>query len=367
VFERQSIFPIAIDIGSQNLFAAQFQQPRQGLEVSGLFHREFDTNAQDPAAIGKLMLPRLREMVKSNRFRGKKAALHLPSHDILSFPIRFKCDRPQDLEPAIVQETTKYLPFPVEEAIIDYPSVTEGKADQFKATVIAAHRDHIKAYLNMARQAGLAVETVDFHVSSLLRLHRHLFDLSLRPDILCHVGQAQTLLAVATADSIVAQRYVPWGLQVLLEKIAANLALSDGRRNLKMLLRNYGLSFKSAKGEDSTDRFEARQADETDSMGRVIHQILAPNMEELIHELHKLIGYVRSEEQNSTFDNIYVYGQGTLVRDLDRYLESRLDISTQLVNPLATMTMTNDSFIDRSEGGPFALAMGLALRKVTWL
>jgi Tfp pilus assembly PilM family ATPase len=90
-------------------------------------------------------------------------------------------------------------------------------------------------------------------------------------------------------------------------------------------------------------------------------------MEELIHELHKLIGYVRSEEQNSTFENIYVYGQGTVVRDLDRYLASRLDIPTQLIDPLTKVTMANDSIVDQSEGGPFALAMGLALRKVAWL
>jgi hypothetical protein len=29
--------------------------------------------------------------------------------------------------------------------------------------------------------------------------------------------------------------------------------------------------------------------------------------------------------------------------------------------------MANDSIIDKSEGGPFALAMGLAMRKVSWL
>jgi type IV pilus assembly protein PilM len=330
-------------------------------------HRPFDAKAEDAAEAGELMLPRLQEIVKSNRFRGKKAAVHLPSHDILSFPIRFKSDRGQDLEAAILRESTKYLPFPVAEAIIDYPSVTVGKADQYKATVIAVHRDRINTYLNVLRRAGLTVEIVDFHVSSLLRLHSHFFNITHRPDILCHIGQAQTLLAVVTADSIVAQRYVPWGLQVLLEKIAANLVLSDGPRNVKILLKNYGLSFDTDKRESSAAGLEGSDEDQTDSMRRVIHQILTPNMEELIHELHKLIGYVRSEEQNSTFENIYVYGQGIFVRDLDRYLASRLDIPIQLINPLTKLTMANDSIIDQSEGGPFALAMGLALRKVAWL
>ena len=367
MFERQSIFPIGIDIGSRNLYAFQLQQLRQGLAVRGLLHRAFDARAEDPVEAGKLMLPRLQEIVKSNRFSGKKAAVHLPPHNILSYPIRFKSDRPQDIEAAILRESTKYLPFPVAEAILDYPSVTEGKADQYRATVIAVHRDRIDAYLKILKQAGLVVETVDFHVSSLLRLHSHFFNLTHRPDILCHIGQIQTLLAVVTADSIVAQRYVPWGLQVLLEKIAANLLPSDDPRNGKILLKNYGLSFDTDKRESSAAGLKGSDEDQTDSMRRVIHQILTPKMEELIHELHKLIGYVRSEEQNSTFENIYVYGHGTFVRDLDRYLECRLDIPTQLIDPLTKVTMANDSIIDQSEGGPFALAMGLALRKVAWL
>jgi type IV pilus assembly protein PilM len=367
VFERKSIFPIGIDIGTQNLFAVQLQQMRQGLAVRGLFQRAFDAKTEDPAEADELVLPRLKEVAGSKRFCGKKATVHLPSHDILSFPIRFKCDRPQDLETAILQESKKYLPFPVEEAIIDYPSVTEEKAGQHKAIVIAVHRDPINTYLNVLRRAGLVVDIVDFHVSSLLRLHNHFFNTTDHPDILCHIGQAQTLLAVVTADSILAQHYVPWGMQALLEKIAANLALSGGPRNVKILLENYGLSFDTHKSDGTAAGPEGSEEEEAAGMRRVIHQILTPNMEVLIHEFHKLIGYVRSEEQNPIFKKIFVYGQGAFIRDLDQYFAGRLDIPTQLINPLTKVTMANDSIIDKSEGGPFALAMGLAMRKVSWL
>ncbi len=276
MFERPSTFPIGIDIGSQNLFAVQLQQMRQGLAVRGLFHRAFDEKSKDPAEAAEFMMPWLKEVAESNRFCGKKAAVHLPSHDILSFPIRFKCDGPHDLEAAILGESRKYLPFPVEEAIIDYPSVTEGKAHQYKAIVIAVYRDVANAYLNVLRRAGLVVEIVDFHVSSLLRLHNHFFNATRSPDILCHIGQVHTLLAVVTADSIVAQRYVPWGMQVLLEKIAANLAFSDASHSVKILLKNYGLSSATYKNDNPAADIQDADKDETDSMRRVIHQILTP-------------------------------------------------------------------------------------------
>jgi len=159
-------------------------------------------------------------------------------------------------------------------------------------------------------------------------------------------------------------------MRALLEKIAANLALSDGPRNVRILLKNYGLSFGTNKSDCSAagpDGSGEEEEEEATSMRRVIHQILTPNLEALIHEFHKLIGYVRSEEQNSTFEKIFVYGQGAFIRDLDLYLAGRLDIPTQLINPLTKVTMAKNSIIDKSEGGPFALAMGLALRKVSWL
>jgi len=53
---------------------------------------------------------------------------------------------------------------------------------------------------------------------------------------------------------------------------------------------------------------------------------------------------------------------------LDDYLARRMSMPTQLLNPLHTMELsTRGILVDPSEGGPFALAVGLAMRKVAWL
>jgi len=103
-------------------------------------------------------------------------------------------------------------------------------------------------------------------------------------------------------------------------------------------------------------------------MYRAIYQIINPLIEELVHEFHKVIGYARSQEQDAVFEGIYIYGQGTFINHLDRYLEKRLNTQARLMNPLTKVALADDSIVsDLSEGGPFGLALGLALRKVTWL
>jgi Tfp pilus assembly PilM family ATPase len=103
-------------------------------------------------------------------------------------------------------------------------------------------------------------------------------------------------------------------------------------------------------------------------MYRAIYQIINPLIEELVHELHKVIGYARSGELATALEGIYIYGQGTSVRHLDSYLEKRLNLTAKLMNPLSKLALGNQGTLsDVSEGGAFGLALGLAMRKVTWL
>jgi type IV pilus assembly protein PilM len=370
MFEKKTKYPIGIDIQERQIFAAQLQAYRQGIAIRALAHAEIDENWQvdDPIESIDALRPPLKKMAKNKRFGGKRVVLHVPAQHIISFPIRFKPAKAESLEQAIVRESAAYLPFPIEEAIIDYPSlepVISDNATEYKAVMIAVHRNLIEKYVGLFKQVGFAVEAVDFQVSSLIRLHRHLCQGASGPSILCHLGMTQTLLVIASKDSILAQRYVPTGLQYLLGKITDNLALSLGKNNAQVMLQKYGLAYQD---QQHADRGAIDQNGETNRLQRVIYQILSPQIEELLHELHKIIGYVRSEATRTVFDNIFVYGPGVLIRKLDDYLARRLSIPTQLLNPLQTMALSNDGIlVDPSQGGPFALAMGLAMRKVAWL
>ena len=78
--------------------------------------------------------------------------------------------------------------------------------------------------------------------------------------------------------------------------------------------------------------------------------------------------YVRSEISNPVFEAIYIYGMATVIEDLDQYFKMRVGISTKLVNPLESSNLYDNQILpDISEGAPFTLALGLALREIKWL
>lgn len=362
-------YPIGIDIGGQNIYAVQLKQTRQGFAVRALAHLELDAEAESASDADQGFVAAVKKMSKNRHFCGKSVALHIPVKHISVFPIRFTVAETESVEEAIVRESERYLSFPLKEAVLDYAALTSVRADEvetYKATIIAVRREHIDHYLGLMKQAGLVVEAVDYRVSSLIRLHRYLHAIAQHPVILCNIGYTESLLAVVTGDSILAQRVIPWGARVLVEKILANLELLNVKENARLLLKTHGLAYDDPKSADNGDD---RVPGETKvAMRRAIYQIITPSVDELVYEFHKMISYVRSERKHPFFEGIYMYGYAALIRHLDTYFGVRLNLPANCINPMTAVVLSDDAILpDVSEGAPFALALGLAMRKVKWL
>ena len=363
------LYPIAIDMGNEHLSAVQLKETRKGLAVRGLFHQEFAEEAESTEETAEALLSVLKKISKSKQFHGKRVAAHLPSKDMVSFPIRFQVGREETLESAILRESKDYLPFPLNNAVIDYPSIMEissGAGNQYRAPVTATRMDNLQHNLLTLKQAGLNLDVVDFAVTSLFRLHRYLHDAPENPVILCHIDQTQTLITVMKEDGILGERLIPWGLNSLLKRIQENMELKNDRYKARVLLKNYGLSYDNRANRGSGEG--PAETNPTDTTGQIIYQIITPYIEELVDELHKIISYVRSEKTNIFFEGLYLYGQGILIRNLDGYIEKRLGKETKTVDPNEVLEFSGGNIQQNFSDEPsFALALGLAMRKVTWL
>ena len=278
-------------------------------------------------------------------------------------------DETESVESVIVRESIERITIPVNEAIIDYTSVArtgDEKGNQYNATVISVKKDLIKQYLLMLKQSGLSVEVVDYGLSSLIRLHQYLCDSIQDTVILCHIGYKESLLSILSNDGILAQRHIHWGIQPIFEKLQQNLGLADDSKAAKTLLRKYGLIYENRQNDKSAA--DTVSDIKMDSRIRPTYQIIVPYINKLIHEFQTMIAYVRSEQQDTAIKNIYIYGQGTLINHLDQFFESRLNIKTELINPLKKISFPDESTLtEEFEDIPLTLAMGMGMRKVKWL
>lgn len=366
----KDINPIGIDITDQAVYAAQFQDTRQGQVVGHLFSQGLvppeDSDGPDHGLISVL-----KSVAKTRQFKGKIVNMLLPEKHLNCFLVTFDLGADEALEDAIARECRRALSFPLEEAVVDYASLMESnqKKRQYKVTIVATHRKTIDDYLDMARRAGLSVGVIDLHLSSLLRLHSYLFALEDAPVILCNVDDTTTLLSVVTKQRILAQRQIPWGIKPILKHLVSNLELNDEDGQAAEMLARYGLMHDKLSGPAGEPPAAMSKDPESDlAISRTLFRLLTPHMEALVHELYQITGYVRSEMESARFQEIVLYGWASAINDLDQYVENRLNIPTKAVNPMTKLTWRVDKpDLDSINGAPFAPALGLALRKVAWL
>ena len=367
-FDYKQTFPIGIHIGDTGLYAAQFKANGKGPRVRSLYRASFGAGEQGEGCSPDVLRPHFKQISRDRRFSGKRIAIHLPSQSVTSFPIRFQTDKDEATEEAIVRKAREHLSFPLEEAVIDYVSLTpiaSGENLEQKAIVTVVKREVIEQYAGLAKESGLALEVVDFPVCSLVRLHRALHGSTRNSVLLSHVGETHSQIAVLHEDDLVAERAIPWGMQSLLKKINRGMGFSNEEQEARLLLRKYGLVYEKRKGGPKEGG--RKDDDSMEDLYRVIYQIIAPAVEEIVDEFHKMVGYLRSEERNALFEGVYIYGHGPLVFDLDGYVEGRLNIPTKLVNPMEKMGGEELGEEEGVEAAPFSLALGLAMRKVPWL
>ncbi len=372
MFNTKEIYPIGIDITDHMIYAAQFHDSTQGPVVGHLANHCLDAGLAGDNLPGEDVISSLKSIAKTRRFKGKVVNVHLPEKHLNCFMIDFDLGADETLETAIARECRRSLSFPLEEAVVDYASLIESKTRKrrYKAAIVAARKEIIDIYLSMTRRAGLSVAIIDLHLASLLRLHRYLFVLEDSPVILCNVDDKNSLLSVVAKDRILAQRAVPWGMQPIIETLVSSLELGDDDGQAAGMLARYGLLHENLSGATGKPPavVKGRDPDSDMAICRTLFQLLTPYVEELIHELYQITGYVRSEIDAGGFGGIAMYGRASVINNLDQYIENRLNITTKVINPMEKLVWHDDTGdMDSGSGAPFAPALGLALRKVSWL
>jgi type IV pilus assembly protein PilM len=358
-----SEYLIGIDIGETHVAAAQLKRKKSEFVIRGLYYRDLDRSQEN----GDALATALKEIAKNKTFSGRRVVLSVPSRNLSIFPIRFQLEKDGALEEAIVRESEKLLPFPIGEAVIDYPSLLpdgDGDAGSYKALVVAIRREDLTRYLALLRKAGFCVDAFDFSVSALLRLHNYLYQMSLNPVILGHIGNSTSQLVVATRERIAIHRDVGWGSGMLIGEFLAGIDITDDRSKAKAILHKYGLAFESREATQP----DTEQDVDAASVERAIYQIVTPYVDELLFEMDKTVSYVRAEERQPTFEGIYLYDQANMISALDAYVERRMNIPTEVVNPLQRIALS-DAALKAAvpEDASCALALGLAMRRVSWL
>lgn len=360
-------YPIAFDLGFHDIYALQLTKSRDRFRISSMFHQRLENDLIDIPKSHSELVRALKIIKKLGGFKGNRAVVHIPAHKVFSFPIEFVLKNDETMDEAILREVEQNLPYPIEEAVIDYPSITGSDQKKvYKVIIVSAQRNDIDEILDVFKQAGFRADALDFRPISSIRLHQHLAEVAEDPSVICYVGREESSVQIFNNNRILAMNKFPWGLGRLVDKLNTNLGFKNKTTNALDLLVNHGIrSGDSVKS--TTPQLPLDESPDT-AIGPIVSRIITPTIEELVFEFHKILGYIRNKEGVHKINDISFYGSAAMITGLDHYIQTRMNIPAKTIQILDHIDMKPDLEASAAKDiTPFAAALGLAMREIPWL
>jgi type IV pilus assembly protein PilM len=304
----------------------------------------------------------LKSFWRKKRFTGRRVLLGVANQKIVVRTMEFPIIDEKELRAAVEFQAQEHIPIPVEEAVLDYRvtstfSTEDGKGRQ-RILLVAAQRDMVGQFVEVARKAGLTVDGIDLQAFALARALSPP-DLSMADGgqnkaatALVNIGSGITNLVVVVGETPQFTRAISLGSESLIDALTADLRVNQ--TEAWRLAVTVGLPGPA----------EEYPADITPEVAARIHASLESTCETFSDEIRRSVDYYHTQAHEGQIGRVQITGDGSIVRNMAAYLSQVLHLTVELASPLERLA-GNKSKLKAAEleamAPRLAIAVGLAL------
>src|SRR3972149_676455 len=155
--QRVTYSPIGIDIGTRSINVVQLAKSASGLYIheADIMMLPAEKVTEEGSIIGAFS-----DIIKRNNFKGKEVVSRMPPSLVTIIPIKISQRENETEEGAILRESKEYIPYPLDEAVIDFlPIGTVGEEGDKarKILLIFTKRSDVINHLELLKNVGLKV------------------------------------------------------------------------------------------------------------------------------------------------------------------------------------------------------------------
>ena len=289
-----------------------------------------------------------------------------------------------ELDEAIKWEAERYIPFPIDEVVLDYyvldnpDDVEEG--GQLQVVIAAAKIELVTQQVEYLKLAGLEPVVLDVKPFALLRslkgamLGEALTKSALSSDaytdsgevgVVLEIAATQTTITLVRGDRFILNRNIGVSGDDFTAAIQRSFGLDfDSAEEVKL---DYGTATIPTEDEEELLNFDAKR--EQFSPSRV-YESLRPVLVDLTTEIRRSLEFFRVQQGDATINRMLVTGGGAKLRGLPEAIGDALGFRVEVANPWLSVLVDERQFDEQylAKVGPeFAVALGLALRGVSGL
>lgn len=333
---------LALDIGSSEIKALEVMDTGSGIALTGFQSTKIGSQNETIFAV--------KELLRKGNFKTKRCVTAVSGRSVIVRYVTMAQMPIEDLRQAIKFEADKYIPFEVDEVIMDTQiledNVGESGSPEMKVLLVAVRKSLVEEHLALLNDAGLTPSIIDV-------------------DAFC-LGNAFEARARAQG-----------GLAP--EKVVALIDIGANKTNINILKgkTSYFTREVYLAGNDFTEAVSRKFNLDTQEAERLkcepgdqaaeVEEAILPTLDDLGNEIQLSFDYFENQFDR-VVEEVYISGGSARLPGLQRAFEGAFEKSVVFWNPLEGIDIRQgiDMKLLNQYAGQLAVGVGLATRGRRW-
>ncbi|MGN0154490.1 MAG: pilus assembly protein PilM [Lachnospiraceae bacterium] len=264
----------------------------------------------------------IREQLDANGITNKNVIFILSSSKVVNREVLIPEVKENKVKGIVNANASEYFPVNIEDYVVSHSIlehvVNEDKTKQIKLMVVAAPIMMVKGYYELGSMLGLNVQALDYVGNSMLQLIKTQTS-STMTTMVIQLGSESTILNIVKGDTLLLQRTVPYGTNAVVTEVMDEKGVDA--TTAMTLLQN--------------ERLITVDFDDNAATGAFRY---------LINNIGRVIDYYVTKNPDKPIDDVFLVGDGALIRGIDGLFKIQLNIQTKIMDSLYNVKF--DSKID---------------------
>ncbi len=254
----------------------------------------------------------IKSQLSANGISNKNAIFVLSSTKIVNREVVVPFVKENKIKGIINANSSEYFPVNIEDYVVSH-SVLETVTDennnkQLRVLAVAAPENMVRSYYDVAAMAGLKVVALDYIGNSMLQLIKTQTSENMTTMVI-QLGSEATVLNIVKGDTLLLQRTVPYGTNVVVNEVM------------------------DVKGVDATTAMTLLQNERLLTVDFDDNSITG-SFRYLINNIGRVMDFFTSKNPDKPIDDVFLTGDGALIKGIDGLFKVQLNVSTQVMDTL---------------------------------
>ncbi len=340
---------VGVDIGSSSIKVCQLKEGRKGYGLVRLGYAPLppQTIVDGHVMNSQAVIEGLNRLFAEAKIKQKEVALSISGQAVIIRKITVPMMTAAELDEQIQWEAEQHIPFDIKDVHVDYEVLRRRpEAGQMDLLLVAAKRDEINDYTQIAKSAKLKPLVVDidaFTVQNLFEMNR-----GIPPD--------QTFAIINVGASLASINIVSRGASAFTRDIA-----NGGNYITEQIQKQLGVPFEQAE--------EFKCASATGGPGSVpalVPQVIDAVCDSIAGEIQRSLDFFLATSGEAEMDRIFLTGGTSMLPSLAAAVGRRSRVAVEVIQPMEKISIdakeVNPQLI-QTRAAQFCVALGLGMRK----